>query len=556
MKPITALVKRGENRFVFAMICIVAMVFCLLETSPAYAAGVGNSSSASFTYAKGTYSSFTEVTSLTSTSNSENTGLVKAYDDGTNLYIWVYTWAKPYLAYGESLDGTVDGDGIPKAGGTINDMGSDGMKITLNGVTDLYTWTVGAGKTRDPEIDCPSWDISNAAGVIQSYVGVMAGPLVYIATIPMGSTTTFNVALTIHHSPPTPTLPISPGTMTLLSHNTINLGDSVTDTVNLTPDYNSIIYEGAGGGLHTTGTTFNVAYPGTHAAGDLLLLQIMVADTSNAPTVGNSFTLLYGPDSDGNARQWIYYKFASGSESGSISVAVSGSSLKLARMFTFRNVASESFTENPSFGVGSTTTVNAQSVTTSGPNRLAISFIFWKGNDADINSITGETGGDWTEVADQTKSPDDGKGGIDLQSAGIASAGIISGGTGTLSKSVTSWGLKAFALIPTIAGYPTGDVSFQVLPPGGSWTTFDTKTISSGSATSSAYTPEGPGIYYFRAVYLGNANHLSSQSGDSDEPLMVTCNVVPETPLGTITASVGMLLALSCTIAVKRRKKT
>ena len=86
-----------KNRSLVAAIFILSIVFSVCAVPLANAAGgVGNASSASFTYAKG-YSSYTDITSLKSTSNSEVTGIVKAYDDGTYLYLWVYTWAKPYL---------------------------------------------------------------------------------------------------------------------------------------------------------------------------------------------------------------------------------------------------------------------------------------------------------------------------------------------------------------------------------------------------------------------------------------------------------------------------
>ena len=284
----------------------------------------------------------------------------------------------------------------------------------------------------------------------------------------------------------------------------------------------------------------------------------MIRDTTTAPILpgGSGFTLLFGPDSSGTGRQWLYYKFATGSESGSLALTVAGSQLKLGRMYTFRNVASSSFTEDGGFGFdsSSSTTVLAHSVTTTGPNRLAVSFVF-DTLDGSIADFTGESGGDWTEATGEYKASDDGKGGIQLQTETMTSAGTISGGSSTLGHAA-SWGVRAFALISTIAGYPTGNVEFQVLPPGGSWTTFDTEALLSGSATSASYTPGGPGVYYFRAIYLGDANHIGSQSGDTDEPLLVTFNVIPEAPLGTILVSVAMLLALSCAVVVKRRKKT
>lgn len=68
---------------------------------------------------------------------------------------------------------------------------------------------------------------------------------------------------------------------------------------------------------------------------------------------------------------------------------------------------------------------------------------------------------------------------------------------------------------------PTGSVTFQVSADNFStWDTISTNTLVSGSATSSLYTTNpASSVYYFRAVYLGDSNYVSAQSGDTDEPL-------------------------------------
>ena len=53
---------------------------------------------------------------------------------------------------------------------------------------------------------------------------------------------------------------------------------------------------------------------------------------------------------DGNrGRQWIYYKFSDGSESGTLTVTIGGGEVKLARMYAFRNVALSAFNEGGGF---------------------------------------------------------------------------------------------------------------------------------------------------------------------------------------------------------------
>ncbi len=87
----------------------------------------------------------------------------------------------------------------------------------------------------------------------------------------------------------------------------------------------------------------------------------------------------------------------------------------------------------------------------------------------------------------------------------------------SLTDSVTVTGLGI--------GYPTpqGTVQFQVSTNNGaSWSTFGaTKTLSGGTAVSDSYKPTATGTYYFRAIYTGDSNYQSSQSGNTAEPLAV-----------------------------------
>ncbi len=100
----------------------------------------------------------------------------------------------------------------------------------------------------------------------------------------------------------------------------------------------------------------------------------------------------------------------------------------------------------------------------------------------------------------------------------MASQGTISGGTD--SHSTCDWIVRSFALVP-LSVSPTGTVSFQVEPSGGSWSTYNSQTLSSGTATSASYAPNGAGTWYFRAVYGGDSTNAGSQSADTAEPLTV-----------------------------------
>jgi hypothetical protein len=98
----------------------------------------------------------------------------------------------------------------------------------------------------------------------------------------------------------------------------------------------------------------------------------------------------------------------------------------------------------------------------------------------------------------------------------LSVSSITLGGSVTDTATVTG--------LPSPFPVPTGTVQFQVSTDGGvTWTTFSTKTLdSSGSAVSDPYTPATGGTYLFRAVYSGDGNYATAQSGNTAEPLTVT----------------------------------
>jgi hypothetical protein len=118
----------------------------------------------------------------------------------------------------------------------------------------------------------------------------------------------------------------------------------------------------------------------------------------------------------------------------------------MARMYAFRNVALSSFTEGGSFGSGTGQTINARSVTTTGDARLAVSFNFVN-DDNVVNSFAGETGGNWIEAVNEYTTTQGNDGCIQVQTATMATAGPINGGSYTMSYT-DPWGVRAFALKP------------------------------------------------------------------------------------------------------------
>lgn len=206
-----------------------------------------------------------------------------------------------------------------------------------------------------------------------------------------------------------------------------------------------VIFVSAGTG---SGVTANPTptYPSNSQANDLILLQVTVRDTTNTPTTPAGFTLLYGPDSTGTGRQWIYYKFATGSESGSLTVTIGGSTAKLARMYAFRNVALSTFAENKVFGFATSATISGQTVSTTSDGGLAVSLVFVNEANA-VDPFTGETGGNWIEPVSEFTTTVGSHGCIQLQTADMNIAGTISGGNYVMGSS-KPWGVTAFALKP------------------------------------------------------------------------------------------------------------
>jgi hypothetical protein len=226
--------------------------------------------------------------------------------------------------------------------------------------------------------------------------------------------------------------------------------NTVSVTVSVAPQQVTYVSAGTGSGLTSGNPT--PTYPGSLQANDLILLQVVVrTDTSVTITPPAGFTLLYGPDATqgGNSRvtQWIYYKFSTGTESGTATVTITGSVDRAARMYAFRNVALTSFTEGASFGYGEDDVILAQPVTTLGTNRLAVSFVIVNSNVA-VGSFTGESGGDWTEATTEFTFNGDDDLCMQLQTATMPTAGTISNGSYDTGSTSYRFGVRAFALIP------------------------------------------------------------------------------------------------------------
>ena len=234
--------------------------------------------------------------------------------------------------------------------------------------------------------------------------------------------------------------------------------DGIYDTLAeaITPAQVTFQSTGTGSGSNSGNPT--PSYPTGLALNDLILLQVILRrdDSSFTITPPSGFALLYGPDTSGSGdsevRQWIYYKFSDGTESGTATVTfVNCYGTRTAMMYAFRNVALTSFTEGAAVLTDYDDVIDAPTITTTGNGRLAVAFISIQ-NDISLGSFSGESGGDWTEA---TEYPFNGDYDIcmQLQTATMATGGTISGGSYDTGSTNYNWIARGVALKPMINNY-------------------------------------------------------------------------------------------------------
>lgn len=207
---------------------------------------------------------------------------------------------------------------------------------------------------------------------------------------------------------------------------------------------------GAGFGDICAGTwEANTTLPATINAGDIIVLFVGARcptgtidsfDTPSGYTAGESSGV-------GEVQAAAYfYKVAAGTEDSSV-VNLTGTffdsipSTVLAQSYVFSGSGTGGFHAVGGSSSGSGTTPSLPAVTTTEANELAVGLI-WAAVSTTINSSSGESGGDWIEAA----SEDTGTNRLlQCQTANMASAGTITGGSSTLGSS-GAWRSFSFAL--------------------------------------------------------------------------------------------------------------
>jgi Bacterial Ig-like domain (group 3) len=198
-------------------------------------------------------------------------------------------------------------------------------------------------------------------------------------------------------------------------------------------------------------------------------------------------------------------------------------------------------------GSGAWTTYDTENLTTNGTNGIATSVPYTPSTVGSYDFRAIYQGDDNYMTAQSTDS---------------AAPLTVSLGSGSISNllSQSSIGLGSSVIDSvTVPGpglnfpAPTGAVTFQVKVGSGSWSNYDTESLSTngtnGVANSTAYLPMAVGSYSFRVLYSGDSNNKASQTGNDSAVLTVNpglgagpvTTVLSQTTIafgGSVTASV------------------
>lgn len=202
----------------------------------------------------------------------------------------------------------------------------------------------------------------------------------------------------------------------------------------------------AGAGAFGSVSPFNIPFPSGITAGQFLVVQVYNVD-STAPAVTTPAGWTSAGAFPGGAvvcKQWLFWRVADGSETGNLSVSFTSDTTCAGRMYRFSNGSGVEAAAG-AMNTSGATTMPAVDVTTLGPNRLAAQL-----NGATVNStigdMSGESGADYTEaVAEYTTAAPVL---LQLQTAQVAAASAITGGSSTLGASGSFRARYGFAIVP------------------------------------------------------------------------------------------------------------
>ena len=421
------------------------------------------------------------------------------------------------ITLGGSVTDTVTVAGL--SGSSPNPAGTVTFQVSTDGGTTFAAY--GAVKT-----------LSSGSAISDSYTPATAGTYYFRAVY--GGAPYWAGSQSGNIAEPLVVAKATSTTTTLLSAVSIALGGSITDTVTVT----------GGSPIPTGSVTYQVSADGgtTFAAyGAVKTLDgsgHAISDAYTPATAGTYyFRAVYGGDSNYNGSQsgnmaepLAVAKIASTTATllSAVSITQGQSIIDTATVTGGSPTPTGSVTFQVSTDGGTTFAAYGAVKTLSSGNAISDAYTpttagtyYFRavyGGDSNYNgSQSGNMAEPLVVAAAVVKNPSN--------TATLLSASSINLG-GSITDTVTVTGGSPV---------PSGSIIFQVSTDGG--TTFTYYGIfkaldGSGHAVSDAYTPTTAGSYYFRAVYLGDSNYDSSQSGNTVEPLIVIGGtpVIPPTP--------------------------
>ncbi len=211
----------------------------------------------------------------------------------------------------------------------------------------------------------------------------------------------------------------------------------------------AVAFATAGTGAETTSGTVSVPYPTGIVGGHALVVHVLTHTGTSIATPSGWTLLASGACGSGSGFHAAFFKIADGTESGTLSVVASGGGTNgtFGRMYRFTGAAS---TEGAGQESGNSTTVADRTVTTTGADRLAVNLVAIR-NDIAQAEFTGMSGGTWAEAVGEFLSTVGGDATLQIQTATIASAGTINGGSSS-GGSTRDYNVIGFALVPGVTG--------------------------------------------------------------------------------------------------------
>jgi hypothetical protein len=210
----------------------------------------------------------------------------------------------------------------------------------------------------------------------------------------------------------------------------------------------SFVAAGAGAVHAVTQNVLQVPMPAGIAAGDVILMQLWSRTNGILPAAIDGWQVLEADYGGGSRDAIVLYRVvADATAEATQTILLSGTpNCVMGRTYAWRGIGDISTIANQTNAASSSNAFVMPSITTSNSNRIAI-FFGAADDDIAIAASTGESGGDWVEPTGEFRTSVGNNSTIFCQTADLASATTISGGSVSLGA-----GTDGFRLSFTIRG--------------------------------------------------------------------------------------------------------